>query len=144
MDGTQQRNPWQEMRRLQRQMEHLFGGVSPQLRWSLTGEEPPVNVSREDNGVTLEALCPGVDRTTLEVTVVGDTVTLSGQRQQPADADQARYHRRERPFGSFTRTISVNERLDPDSADASYQHGVLSVRLRRAKESEPKKIAIKH
>src|SRR5947207_1572408 len=64
MDARAMWDPWQEMRRLQRDMEHLFADVSPAWRWPLTGEYPPINVTRADAGTSLEALCPGVDRAT--------------------------------------------------------------------------------
>jgi HSP20 family molecular chaperone IbpA len=62
-------NSWQEMRRLQQTMEHLFSDFSPAGRWSLTGEYPPENLTREDKAITLEALCPGVERGSLDISV---------------------------------------------------------------------------
>jgi HSP20 family protein len=143
MEPRVQRHPWQEMRRLQHRMEHLVGGLTPALRWTLTGEDPPINFSRKDDGFTLEALCAGVDRDTLDVTVVGDVVTIRGQRTQEPDAAQARYHRRERPTGSFIRAVSLDEQLNPESGEATYKNGILRVQLARAPESTPKKVPIK-
>ena len=45
------------MRRLQREMEHLFADLTPAWRWPLTGEYPPMNLTRAETGITLEALC---------------------------------------------------------------------------------------
>ena len=73
-------DPWQDMRRLQREMEHLFADSKPAWRWPLTGEYPPVNVTRREAQMTMEAFCPGVDRATLDITVVGDAVTIRGER----------------------------------------------------------------
>ena len=143
MEARTYRHPWQEMRRLQQQMERLFGGLSPTLRGPMTGEYPPINFTRKDDGVMLEALCPGADRGTLDVSVVGDVVTIRGQRMEEPDAAQGRYLRRERPAGAFTRAVAVNERLNPDSAEATYSNGILRVRLARAPESTPKKITVK-
>jgi HSP20 family protein len=135
-------HPWQEMRRLQREMEQLFGDLAGGARAPLTGEYPPLNLTRDDMGITLEALCPGVDRGTLDTTVVGDTVTIRGERKVEPDVLDDRYHRRERVVGAFTRTVSLGERLDPDRAQATYANGILRVRLGRAPEAKPKKIAI--
>jgi HSP20 family protein len=134
---------WQEMRRLQREMEHLFGNVTPAWRWPLTGEYPPLNLTRDESGIMLEALCPGVERDRFDVSVLGDAVTIRGERTAPADVPEERYHRRERPLGAFTRTVSVGERLDPDRTEASYRQGILRLKLTRAPEAEPKKIPIK-
>ena len=142
MDSRSMWQPWQEMRRLQREMEHLFGDMTPAWRWPLTGEYPPVNVTRDDQGIGLEALCPGVDRETLDVSVVGDTVTLRGERAPEPGVSDDRYHRRERPVGTFTRTVSIGDRLDPEQAQATYTTGILRVQLARAPEAAPKKIPI--
>ena len=139
------RNPWtptQEMRRLQLEMEHLFGDLAPVWRWPLTGEYPPINIMRSDAGLTVEAICPGVERDTFDITVVGDSVTIRCERKPPPDVRPERYHRRERPVGSFTRTVAVGERFDPDRTQATYTNGILRVALSRAAEAAPRKIAI--
>ena len=133
---------WPEMRRLQREMEHLFGNLTPAWRWPLTGNYPPLNIVRAESGSTVEALCPGVERNTLDITVVGDAVTIRCERKPPADVPAERYHRRERPVGVFTRTVAVGERFDPDRTQATYTNGILRVTLSRAPETAPKKIAI--
>ena len=134
--------PWQQMRRMQREMEQLFGNSTTAWRWPLTGEYPPLNLTRDEDGITLEALCPGVDRTNLEVTVLGPAVTIRGERTPEPGVPEERYYRRERPLGSFLRTVTVGERLDPDRTEATYSNGILRVRLKRATEAAPKKIAI--
>jgi HSP20 family protein len=134
-------DPWLEMRRLQREMEHLVTRM-PAWRWPLRGEYPPLNVVRDARGIVVEAPFPGVDRASLEVTVVGDALTIHGQRQAETGVPEERYYRRERPLGSFTRTLSVGERLDGDRAEATYTNGILRVRLAASPEATPKKIAI--
>lgn len=134
-------DPWHEMQRLQREMEQLFG-ATPAFRWPLTGDYPPFNITRETEGITLEALCPGVDRSKLDITVVGDSVAIRGERQPPGDVPEDRYRRRERPLGAFARTLNLGEHLDPDSTQASYADGILRVKLARAPEASPKKIPI--
>jgi HSP20 family protein len=135
-------DPWQEMRRLQREMEHLFADHMPAWRWPLTGEYPAVNVTRHDNQIVVDALCPGVDRATLDITVVGEALTIRGERKAEPGVPEERYHRRERPLGSFARTLTFGERLDPDRTRATYTNGILRVQLAGAAEPEPKKIPI--
>ena len=136
-------DPWLEMRRLQREMEHLVTRM-PAWRWPLRGEYPPLNVVRDAKGIVVEAPFPGVDRASLEVTVVGDALTIHGQRQAETGVPEERYYRRERPLGSFTRTLSIGERLDGDMAEATYTNGILRVRLAASPEATPKKIAIQN
>jgi len=135
MDGLTRMDPLQEMLRLQESMEQLLGAGQLSMPF------PPVNVTARDEGIMLEALCPGVDRSSLEVSVVGDTVTIHGERRLEKTSD-ARYHRRERPMGDFTRSICVEERLDPDRTKATYNHGILTVQLARSPEAAPKRIEI--
>jgi HSP20 family protein len=136
-------HPWHEMHRLQREMDQLFGQLAPAWRWPLTTSEyPPVNIVRADGTLILEAMCPGVERDSFDVTVVGDTVTLRCERKPPADVPPERYHRRERPMGTFTRTIAMGERCDPDRTQATYKNGMLRVELAGAPESTPKKLQI--
>jgi HSP20 family protein len=142
MDTRTTWHPWQEMRRLQREMQHLFGDLAPAGRWPLTADYPPLNIVRADGGLTVEALCPGVERDALDVTVVGDALTIHCERKPQADLPNERYHRRERPVGIFTRTVAVGERFDPDRTQATYTNGVLRIALSRSPDTAPKKIAI--
>ena len=92
--------------------------------------------------MVLDALCPGVDRAGLEVTVIGDSVTIRGERKPEPDLSDARYHRRERITGTFARTIQLGERLDSDRTQATYTNGRLRVTLARSPETTSKKISI--
>ena len=135
-------NPWQEMRRLQSEMENLLGNVTPTARDAGAGFTPAVNVTRRDESITVEALCPGADRESFDVTVVGDTVTIRGERQPEPGVPDERYHRRERPLGAFTRALSLGERLDPERTEAKYSNGILRLQLARSPEATPRKIQI--
>lgn len=131
-----------DFRRLQQQLEWLFTDVSPAWRWPLTGEYPPMNIGLND-GIALEALCPGVDPATLEVTVVGDAVSIRGERQADPSIAPEQYHRRERNVGTFNRSVTLRDRLDPDKTEASYEDGILRLRVSRAPQPPPKKIEIR-
>ena len=142
MNGAMTWQPWQEMRRLQREMERLFGDGNAFWRSSLGGEYPPINLTRNDEGITLDVLCPGISRESLDVSVVADAVTVRGERLIEPNVPEAGYHKQERPLGTFTRTVRIGERLDPDHTQANYSNGILQVQLTRAPEATPKKITI--
>jgi HSP20 family protein len=128
------------MRRLQRDLENLFDR-SVGHRGAAGEEYPPVNLTRTQDGLVIEALCAGVDRATLDLTLVGDALTLRGERRAEAIPDN-RYHRRERHVGPFTRTIRVGDRFDPDRVEAVYRDGLLRVTLSRAPQAGARKITI--
>ena len=89
MDTRSIWHPWQQMRRMQREMEDLFGNLPAAWRWPLTAEYPPVNIARADSSLTVEALCPGAERNSFDITVVGDTVTIRCERKPPDCTDRA-------------------------------------------------------
>jgi len=142
MNGRATLQPWQEIRRMQREVERLFSGLAPAWRWPLTGEYPPINLTRDENGLALSALCPGANRETLDVTVVENAITVRCERKPEENVPEAAYHRRERPIGTFARTLNLGERFDPERTEAVYQNGILRVQLGRGSEPAPKKIAI--
>jgi HSP20 family protein len=135
-------DPWREMHRLQREMERMFADASPMRRWPLGAEFPPINVTRTETGITLEALCPGVDRATLDVSVVGDAVTIRGERKPDPGVNDGQYHRRERVLGAFNRAIALGERLDGERTAATYTNGILRVQLASHPDTTPRKVPI--
>jgi HSP20 family protein len=102
----------------------------------------PVNVSREPDKIIVELLAPGVDRTSVDVTVVEDTVTIKAERKAPAHLAGARCQRRERDMGKFERTVRLGQPLAADQAAASYRDGVIRVELPLAPETRPRKITV--
>lgn len=134
-------DPWGEMRRLQHDLETLFDR-SMGRRAVPADEYPPVNVTRGDNGgLVVDALCPGVDRATFDVTLVGDALTIRGERRAEAVPDN-RYHRRERQVGPFARTVRLGDRFDPERVVANYRDGVLRITLSRAPEAQARRISV--
>ena len=134
-------DPWHEVRRLQRDLEQFFerGNAAP-----AAGDDPPLNITHTSDGlVFVEALCPGANKDSLEVTVIGDTLTIKGERLTQGVDAVARYHRRQRATGSFTRTIRLGERIDAEQVQATYTHGILLVQLSRAPEATPKRVTIR-
>lgn len=133
-------DPWREMGRLSREMDHLFGAFPFRLREEL--EFPAVNVTRLPERVVIEALAPGIDRSTLDVTAVGNTVTIRAERTGEPEVEADAYHRRERATGRFVRTITVDERVSTENVSAVYRDGVIRIELPYAPEAKPRKITV--
>jgi HSP20 family protein len=130
---------WRDMRRLQREMSHMLGGTSVPV----TSSFPALNLYSGDEGVILTAEIPGVEMDDLEITVLGETLTLSGSRNMGEVEEGVTYHRRERSQGTFTRTVELPFRVDSDNVEAKFSNGVLHVLLPRVEEEKPRKIAVK-
>ena len=131
-------NPWQEIQRLQSEMNHLF--AESDLRSA--AEFPPINVFAGEEGLRVFAAVPGVDKNELEVTVVHDTLTLKGSRTQESLKDGESYHRQERGTGKFVRTLQLPFKVEAEAVKASFKNGVLEIELPRAKSERPHKITV--
>lgn len=130
---------WRDMRRMQREMSHLLGGTSAPV----TASFPAMNLYSGDEGVILTAEIPGVELNDLEITVLGETLTLSGSRNIAEPEENITYHRRERSQGQFTRTVELPFRVDNDNVTAKFSDGVLHITLPRIEEEKPRKITVK-
>jgi HSP20 family protein len=131
-------DPLREMQRLQREMNRVFSG----LDHPLTHEFPPVNAWVGEADVMVTAELPGVDPGKVDVSVVGDTLTISGSREgEPLKAGES-YHRQERSHGRFTRTLQLPFPVEVDKVDARYDKGILRMALPRAEADKPRKISV--
>ncbi|RUW51665.1 Hsp20/alpha crystallin family protein [Mesorhizobium sp. M1A.F.Ca.ET.072.01.1.1] len=106
-------------------------GVSPGQSW--VGED----------SVALSAELPGIAPDEVELTVRDNTLTLKGECESRAEDEKSVWHRRERPYGSFSRTVQLPFRVDPEQVEARFGNGVLEVELHRPEADRPKKIQIK-
>lgn len=132
-------DPFTEMRRMQNEMNRLFAGVSPRAAEGF----PPINLWVGEHSLVATAELPGVRQDDITITTREDTLTISGKRQPAPSDEKAAWHRRERAFGDFARTIELPFRIDPDRVEARFANGVLEIELQRPEIDRPKKIAIK-
>jgi HSP20 family protein len=128
------------MDRLRREMNRLFSDVP-----TTAGAPgyPAMNVWSNEDGAVITAELPGVNPEDIDISVVGDTLTLSGTRQPVELPENAVIHRRERGGGKFSRVFRLPFPIDSGEVDASFENGVLSVTLPRPESDKPRKIAIK-
>jgi len=135
-------NVWEEMERFQREMNRLFDDTF--TRWpSLPGEFPAVNIWIGDEGVILTTEVPGLNPEDIDISVVGQTVTISGNREAENVDQETRYHRQERPVGKFARSIELPFMVNANQVQATFENGVLYIKMPRAEAEKPKKITIK-
>jgi HSP20 family protein len=101
-----------------------------------------MNVWEDDNHLFVEAEVPGVKPEQLDVTVVGNELTIKGQRPEELTGDAA-FHRRERGQGAFTRIIRLSSEVNADQVQAALNDGVLLLTLPKAEAAKPRKIQVK-
>lgn len=133
---------WREMDRLQHDMNRLFGDRTVN-RSRKAPSFPAINVWATEDSAKITAEIPGVSKDDLEINVTGDTLTLSGVRGQDELPEDARYHRQERRFGEFERSIQLPYTVDVNKVKATFKNGVLTVDLPRVEAEKPKKITVK-
>jgi HSP20 family protein len=137
-------NVWQPLQQFQSEMNRLFD------RWVGDGGRlaggagyPAVNVWEDEEALHLEAELPGVEFKDLEIYVTGgNQLTLKGERQPPVPGKGV-WHRQERSFGGFARTLTLPFNVDADRVEARMENGVLTVRLPKHESAKPRKIAVK-
>ncbi|OUD02278.1 Hsp20/alpha crystallin family protein [Streptomyces swartbergensis] len=101
----------------------------------------PADAWRDDEALYVQFDLPGMDRSSIELTVERDTLTLTAERHSPIPAG-AKAVLTERPTGRFTRRLTLSDALDSEAAEAAYDNGVLTLRLPLAAHAKPRKIAI--
>jgi HSP20 family protein len=104
---------------------------------------PLINLSEDENAVKAQALAPGLDPARINVSVVRNQLSISGQKEAPPeDARPEQYHRSERAAGAFTRTVTLPVEIDADKVQAEYRNGILFITMPKAEHSRPRQIAV--
>ncbi len=132
--------------RMQQELDRLLSSLRPGgSLWSTPRADvyPAINVYKDDEGFIVRAEIPGTDPKAVDLEVTGDTLTLRGERRPPEVPDGASFHRREREFGRFRRSLTLPEQVDSSKVTASFHSGVLEVRLPHAEQAKRRRIAVK-
>ena len=138
----QESDPVGHLLALQQELDRFQRNPGVSLGPSGYGAFPPVNLFEDREGMVAIAELPGVETEALKVTGQGRTLTVSGERRRETPSDSTGYHRRERPFGEFSRSIQLPENLDLANASASVAAGVLTVRIPKAESAKPRQIRV--
>ena len=138
------RSPLDELERMRRQMdwlsENLHGG---RVTEPFAGVFPLINVTEDSDGYNVRTELPGMEPGDLDISVTGNNLSITGERKIPDESGEARYHRRERESGRFSRVVALPGPIDPQKVEATSTDGVLTIRLPKAEAARPKQISIK-
>lgn len=138
------RSPFEELERMRRQMDLLTEGFPRSIfREPAAGVFPLMNVTEEKDNYYVRAELPGIKADELDISVTGDTLSISGERKILSEDERAQYHRRERDAGRFSRVVSLPAQIDTGKVEAQCTDGVLTVVLPKAESAKPKQITIK-
>lgn len=139
---------FRELDNLRREFDAAFRGVGrpvgPAFLSPFTARRfPLVNFSEDEGYVYLEALIPGVDPQNIDLSVMRNTVTISGERKPFVEQPGQIVHRTELGSGRFSRTVELPGEIDPNRISAECRDGVIRITVAKAEHAKPRKIEIK-
>jgi HSP20 family protein len=107
------------------------------------GWMPAFDVSETENEIVVKAELPGMDVQDIDIALTDGLLTIKGERKMEKEDKEENYHRIERQFGSFSRSLNLGTKVRADGIEAGYKDGILTVTLPKAEENKPKKIEVK-
>jgi HSP20 family protein len=139
--------PFRELATLQNEMNRLFNTAfdapaGPGNGGTLRRWLPAMDLVETDDHFVLRADLPGMSESDVNIEVEDRVLTISGERKAEHETTKEGYHRVERAFGSFSRSLSLPDGVDPESVQASFDRGVLEVRIPKPEQRKPRKISI--
>ena len=129
---------------LRREIDRLFEDTFGNGDGGRAGWSPTVDV-REDQGELLFTVeLPGIRPENVEVTFENGLMTIRGEkREERKEGDEVRYHIAERTYGSFARSFQLPKLIDEDKIEATFENGVLQVRVPKGALPQPKRIEVR-
>ena len=137
--------PWRsfgEIEDWERRLEDFFGRPLLRLPVEEKGWMPAVDIFEKDDKFVVKAELPGMKEEDIDVSVVGDTLMIKGEKKTETEVKEENYYRCERAYGSFYRSVPLPSTVDADKIEANFEDGVLEVTLPKSAEVKPKKIAV--
>ena len=141
--------PVRELGTIQSEMNRLFNtffdnpsvevshGNGAQRRWL-----PPMDLVEAEGEFILRADLPGLSEEDVNIEVEDNVLSISGERKSRHEQSEEGYHRVERSFGSFRRSLTLPEGVDTDAVKATFDRGVLEIRIPKPEERKPRKVSI--
>jgi len=132
---------------LRQAMDRLFEDsfVSPAriLGTFGAGVTTPIDMYHTANDVVVKAALPGVKPDDVEITIVGDTLTIKGEAKAEEEVKREDYLYQERRYGAFSRSVTLPSGLDTDKAEATFENGVLTLTIPKVEKVKPKQVKVK-
>ena len=143
--GMVWRNPLtEEMERIKRDMSKLTKAMfsRPELPFPPSRVFPAVNITEDKDRYYVRAELPGIKSDEIDVQVDGRNLAISGERKIQSEGENARYHRREREAGKFSRVIGLPGDINADKVNAEMDNGVLTIAIDKAEAAKPRQISV--
>src|ERR1700733_3216786 len=138
-------DPYRDVVPLQNRMNSLFQDFSrngENESVTASGFVPPVDIYEDEHKLVLKIEIPGMRQQDLDVRMENNTLTVKGERSFQSEGKEENFHRVERRYGSFYRSFTVPNTINPESIKADYYAGGLRVELEKKAESKPRQIKV--
>jgi HSP20 family protein len=145
MTLMRRRSPFGELMTLRQAMDRLFDeDAFRPFSWSTAFEGPhlPLDVTTDADALTIEASLPGIKPEDVDITVENGTLTITGKTAEEKRAEEGSYLVQEIRRGTVSRSVTLPNGLEPDKAEATFEHGVLRLRIPKAEQVKPRQIRI--
>jgi HSP20 family protein len=136
-------DPFQDLLAIQDEMNQVFGRARQGQGGGGRVWAPALDISERKDAYLVSVELPGVKADDLDITLEDGLLTIQGERQFTSESSEQQYHRVERRYGSFRRSITLPSQVKADAIEASFENGVLEVVVPKAEEAKPKKITVR-
>ncbi len=140
-------DPFRDLMGIQDEINRLFDwtlGRAPLEGAGLVQGEwaPAMDVSENEHAVFVKAELPGMTEKDIDVNILGNTLTIKGEKRKEEEKKEQSYYRLERIYGSFQRAITLPTTVDASKCKASFKNGVLEIEMPKKEEAKPKQIKV--
>jgi HSP20 family protein len=152
-------DPFQDLRSAQEEMAQMaqMAQMSPRLAHALglhgqqqgsgraetTAWAPALDISERKDAYLVTVELPGVEADDLQITLEDGLLTIQGERQFTAESSEQQFHRIERRYGAFRRSITLPAQVQAEQIEASFDNGVLQIVVPKMEEAKPKRIQVR-
>jgi len=141
--GHHAENPFFALQhRMNRTFDDFFRGFDIEPFGALVAEPvfmPQMNISEDEKEITVSAELPGIDEKDLDISITKEALIIKGEKKTETEDKKKDYHRIERSYGSFSRTIALPENVDESNAVAELKKGVLKIAIPKTAVAQPQR-----
>jgi HSP20 family protein len=134
-----------ELERMRQEMDRIWDRFSKELSSSTLKQDwnPSLNLAETKDSLVAELEVPGISPEDIDVSVTGETLTVTGEKKQEETREEKSYHLLERVYGKFSRSIQLPTTVDPDRVEARYQDGILLISMAKTETVRSRRIEVK-
>lgn len=135
--------PAREMITLREAMDRLFEDAFTRPFGVAGFQMPAIDMYQTEDELVVKTILPGLKGDDVQISIIGDVLTIKGEFKEKAEAKEKTYHFREQRTGSFERAVSLPTQVVAEKVTAGFEDGILTIKLPKADEVKPKTITVK-